>query len=98
MFTERNCRFCMEIFTPTTANQQYCCNECRRTCERERERERIKSQKAKQRNAGFRNFPKIDEIVDVCETVREQTGKIVSYGWVSYLSECGKIDTLGVNL
>lgn len=98
MLKERDCKLCGEIFTPQTANQQYCCKECKTIAKKKRDREKSKTYKLKKKQTVFRNFPKIPEIVGICEKVREQTGEIVSYGWVSHLSECGKLDTLGVNL
>lgn len=99
MFMERVCKLCGEIFTPLNANQQYCCKECRKIAENKRRREKSRSHKIKKERLNrFGVVPPIDYIVDICEKVREKTGRIVNYGYVSNLCDCGKLDSLGVNL
>lgn len=98
MYSERNCKFCDCIFLPLQGNQQYCCKECRRQSDRKKDREKSKTYRAKKKSNAFKSFPSIEEIVYICEKVRMDTGKKVNYGLVSHLSECNKLNTLGVNL
>ena len=37
MLKERDCKLCGEIFTPQTANQQYCCKECKTIAKKKRD-------------------------------------------------------------
>lgn len=99
MFAEKNCKFCLSVFMPSTANQQYCCRECKRASVRERDRRKSKKIISKRRQPlGINDHPQVDDIIYICKKVKEKTGKIVGYGLVSYLSDNGKLDVLGVEL